>query len=99
MEITVSLSEMRRIIDADHHDPFHILGMHKIDLREQPGSTLVVRAFIPDASTIAIVPDDGNGRYEMQKADGVGFFETVISDRSDFFVTGLMSERSRAIRS
>ena len=25
MEITVSLSEMRRIIDADHHDPFHIL--------------------------------------------------------------------------
>jgi 1,4-alpha-glucan branching enzyme len=85
MEITVSLSEMRRIIDADHHDPFHILGMHKIDLREQPGSTLVVRAFIPDASTIAIVPDDGNGRYEMQKADGVGFFETVISDRSDFF--------------
>ena len=84
MEITVSLSEMPGSTMLTTMTRFIYLEC-KINIHGHSGSTLVVRAFIPDASTIAIVPDDGNGRYEMQKADGVGFFETVISDRSDFF--------------
>ena len=40
--------ELQRILDANHHDPFSVLGRHTV------GDENVIRAFIPRANTVRI---------------------------------------------
>jgi len=85
MKRTISKTEMDRIMNADHHDPFSILGMHRVNMGGDPGPCIAVRVFIPDASTVTIIPEERNGRYDMEKIGDTGFFEAVIDERNDFF--------------
>jgi len=57
--------EMRRIIDARHHDPFAVLGRHP------EGSNVVVRVFIPNAVEVRIA----DGDLPMQQIPDTAFFE------------------------
>ncbi|HEY4612760.1 MAG TPA: hypothetical protein VII11_07225, partial [Bacteroidota bacterium] len=75
MDSTVPQEDIRRIIAADHHDPFQILGAHVVNLDGK--NVVVVRAFLPDASE-AIVIEEENGRREfpMHRITDDGFFES-----------------------
>ena len=73
-------TEIDRVIDSDHHDPFVVLGLHFID--EAPRAALV-RTFQPHAEWVQIVID-GQKRY-MYKMRPEGLFEIVLSELSEPF--------------
>jgi 1,4-alpha-glucan branching enzyme len=58
-------AEMRRIIEARHHDPFSVLGRHIID-----GET-VVRAFIPRATNVSVA----EAGIALERIPGTDLFE------------------------
>lgn len=39
MKITVNLAEMQRVINSEHKDPFSVLGMHEVVVKEDSKST------------------------------------------------------------
>ncbi len=57
--------EVRRIVDARHHDPFAVLGRHKEDDRT------VVRVHLPGASAVTIA----EGGLAMERVPGTDLFE------------------------
>ena len=73
-------TEIDRVIDSDHHDPFVVLGLHFID--EAPRAALV-RTFQPHAEWVQIVID-GQKRY-MYKMRPEGLFEIVLPEMSEPF--------------
>jgi 1,4-alpha-glucan branching enzyme len=73
-------TEIDRVIDSDHHDPFVVLGLHFID--EEPRAALV-RTFQPHAEWVQIVID-GQKRY-MYKMRPEGLFEIVLPEMSEPF--------------
>jgi 1,4-alpha-glucan branching enzyme len=79
------LDELMQIINAEHGDPHHMLGMHEVETGN--GAGLAVRAFIPQAEKITVVDaSDPGKRYPMEKIHQDGFFEVVIMDRSKWFM-------------
>lgn len=63
--------EINEIINADCHDPFGILGMHKLD-----DTKVVVRAFNPNCKNITVIT-----KYKQAKLNKIhesGLFERVI---------------------
>ncbi len=79
MKTTAPTDEINKIIQADHHDPFTVLGIHEL------GKDVVVRAFVPGAAEIAVIDiHDRDNRYQMTMVDSAGFFETLIPGRKVF---------------
>ena len=58
-------SELKRITDANHHDPFAVLGRHP------DGDGVVVRAFIPGACEVRVV----EGERVMRRLPDSDHFE------------------------
>lgn len=84
MITTTSLFELYQIINVEHGDPHHVLGMHEVKTNE--AEEVAVRAFIPNAKTIIVIDTaDSTKRYEMHKIHEDGFFEVIIEDRSKWF--------------
>ena len=72
-------SDIDRIINADHHDPHSILGLH-----EKNGGVFI-RAFDPEAAEISVVDvHDRNKRHFMNRIGDTGFFAIFIPDRKVF---------------
>ncbi len=80
---TAELIELNQIIEAQHGDPHHILGMHEIVIGGK--DCLVVRAFIPQAEKITVIDPKSDSKYPMSKIHQDGFFECVIKDRQKWF--------------
>ncbi len=59
-------SEIQRIIDARHHDPFSILGRHSANNQKD-----VIRAFIPRAKEVRIA----NSNIQLKRIKGTDFFQ------------------------
>jgi 1,4-alpha-glucan branching enzyme len=57
--------ELRRVIEARHHDPFAVLGRHR------QGDQIVVRAYIPDAGQVMIA----EGQHRMPRIGDTDLFE------------------------
>ena len=72
--------ELDKVINADHHDPFVVLGYHR--LPENPGK-VVVRSFQPHAESVNLVCGDGL-TVPMYKMRPVGLFEAVVDYREPF---------------
>ncbi len=84
MITTANLVELYQIIDSQHGDPHHILGMHEMKLNGK--NVLTVRAFIPQAEKITVRDlKDKNNVYEMNLIHEDGFFECIIQTRSELF--------------
>ncbi len=84
MSATVSSYIIKKIINADHHDPFSILGMH--EAADTEGASLVVRTFQPDARDVSVVPQKGTAKKrKMKRVHRDGFFETVFAGKKQFF--------------
>jgi len=73
-------SEIDRVIDSDHHDPFVVLGLHFIT--QEPGAALV-RTFQPHAEWVQIVI--GGQKKYMYKMRPEGLFEIVLPEFSEPF--------------
>jgi 1,4-alpha-glucan branching enzyme len=86
MNTTASLDEVYRIIHTDHHDPFHVLGMHPVTIKGKPG--LAVRAFLPDSEKVFLVPDPEaymKEEVELSRVHDLGFFEAVLPGKGETF--------------
>ena len=70
--------ELNRVIEADHHDPFLVLGLHDVDKEH---STAAIRTFQPHADSVMLVV--GDEKSEMNRIKKEGVFEIRISDYSD----------------
>lgn len=84
MKATLSPDQIKKIVAADHHDPFSILGMHPVEIKNR--KALAVRVCLPDATNVFILP--GNDHYdkkEMHRVHDSGFFEAVFEGAKDFF--------------
>ena len=75
------LNDMDKILRADHHDPFQLLGMHR-----EEGRRLIVSAFHPQAEAVSVVSFPG-GRVvkKLEKIHPDGFFQGIIKNRKNFF--------------
>ncbi len=83
MKTTAPVDEVYRIIHTDHPDPFSILGPHLI--KEKGGTSLAIRAFVPDADSLSAILRSGKAKpkeYPMNKIHDDGFFEVVIPKKA-----------------
>jgi 1,4-alpha-glucan branching enzyme len=58
-------TELQKIIEARHHDPFSVLGKHTV------GNRMIIRAYIPYAEEVAIA----EGNLQMQRLPNTDLFE------------------------
>jgi len=59
-------TDLQRIIESRHHDPFRVLGRH-----EKDGNRVVVRVFLPQAESVNIL----EGELPMTRVEGTDLFE------------------------
>lgn len=84
MKATISSYLIKKIVDAEHHDPFSILGMHSVKHKNR--KAIAVRAYCPDISNLYIIPkNELYEKREMTLIHGEGFFEIVFEEAKDFF--------------
>lgn len=81
MNTTANTDEVIKVINAEHQDPFSVLGMHSLESE----NAMAIRAYFPNAREINVVELPNDKRYMMERIDDSGFFEAVIKDRNDFF--------------
>src|SRR5690242_9946600 len=62
--------DIEAIVAARHSDPFAILGPHPA------GASTVVRAFVPGATILWLVPDHG-APLQFRRGHAAGFFELL----------------------
>ncbi|MEK7845588.1 MAG: 1,4-alpha-glucan branching enzyme, partial [Nitrospinota bacterium] len=83
MKTTVEQKEINKIVHADHHDPFNVLGIHHVHVNGEKGVS--IRAFLPEAVEIsAIDSKNEHNIYPLSRIHPDGFFETFIKDREIF---------------
>ncbi|SUS06206.1 1,4-alpha-glucan branching enzyme GlgB [uncultured Defluviicoccus sp.] len=77
------------ILSADHRDPFAFLGLHSV----QPSGRLVLRAFLPQAKSVAVV-DRATGEVvaTLERVREEGLFAAAIDGRSAPFAYRLRLE-------
>lgn len=76
--------DIELLLRAEHHDPFHYLGMHPVEIGGE--AAVVVRAFIPGGEKIEVIDIEGGGiTYPLKKIHPEGLFEGVIKDKEKVF--------------
>lgn len=91
MITTTNLMELNKIINVEHSDPHHILGMHEI--RNQERSVISVRVLIPQAKIVTVIDaQNPEKKYKMTKIHEDGFFEAILEDRDTWFLYYLRME-------
>jgi len=81
---TASPEEINLILRAAHTDPFHVLGLHFVEIDGQPAA--VVRAFLPHAGEAWVVrgPEEADV-VPLQRIHQDGFFEAVFPGEQSVF--------------
>src|SRR5512145_1811363 len=93
MRSTASVEDIYRIIYTEHHDPYTVLGMHKVRYKER--DCMAVRSFLPIAGRACVVRTFDDGRteeYPMLRVHEEGFFEYVFEQESAPFPYKLRRE-------
>ena len=68
--------EIELIVRGEHHDPFHVLGPHKV---ESGGETkAAIRAFLPRAQGVSVIFDGQSQAHPAERLRPEGFFEAVL---------------------
>ena len=80
-ETTAPLDELESILNAEHSDPFHILGAHVVEWEEKPA--VAVRAFLPGAKQLWVLRESEVIPAQLIHADG--FFEAVFPNEAQVF--------------
>ena len=83
MKTTVEQKEINKIVHADHHDPFNVLGIHHVHVNGERGVS--IRAFLPEAvEVLAVDFNNEKSVYSLNRIHKDGFYETFIKDREIF---------------
>jgi 1,4-alpha-glucan branching enzyme len=69
---------IKHIVNANHWDPFQVLGMHIIDGENK---RTVVRAFLPEAQEAWVVDMEKKKSYPMEKIHDA-FLQTIIAKKA-----------------
>jgi 1,4-alpha-glucan branching enzyme len=78
------VDEIAQIIRAEHGDPFHILGVHLVEV--QGKAAIAIRAFLPRTQNAWVVRGPGSGDViPMQRIHADGFFEAVFPGEQSIF--------------
>ncbi len=80
-ETTAPLDELESILNAEHSDPFHILGAHVVEWEEKPA--VAVRAFLPGAERLWVLRE--SEAIPAQRIHVDGFFEAVFPNEAQVF--------------
>jgi len=75
---TAAPDQVKRIVENQHHNPFEILGSHKVG--ENGQSQWVVRAYLPDASEAWVIHPEKRTSYPMESVHHPHFFECQIQE-------------------
>lgn len=73
--------QIKLIINADHWDPFRVLGIHIIDSENKRAA---VRAFLPETQEAWVVDLEAKKSYTMEKIHEAGFFEANVEKKKVF---------------
>ncbi|MDI6401596.1 1,4-alpha-glucan branching protein GlgB [Balneolaceae bacterium ANBcel3] len=68
--------QIRALENADHSDPFSVLGPHLVKKEKKKG--IVVRTIQPNAEVVKIWYEDGASNAEMEKIGSGGVFEVFL---------------------
>ncbi len=80
MNATLAPHDIHRLLNAEHDDPFGVLGPHNVD------GLWVVRAFRPDAKELAIVDRHrADRRFPANRIANEGLFEAQLSGVTEAF--------------
>ena len=80
MHAEASPQDIKKIVNAEHHDPFQVLGMHPC------GDGLAVRAFRPEAEGVVLLPEGGGSKpVAMDRLHIHGLFEARLPGCTEFF--------------
>lgn len=71
------------IVRTDYFDPFQILGHHTFSDGKTKG--VVIRSFLPDADAVFAVDVRSGQIFPMAKLHDAGFFEGIITERTETF--------------
>ena len=75
MSATIAPHDLQRLLCAEHDDPFAVLGLHQV------GDELVLRAFRPEAKSLAVLDrHDPSRRFAADRVAAEGFFKAVIGE-------------------
>ncbi len=80
--------DIEAIAAARHADPFAVLGPHVTE------AGLAVRVFIPDASALWLLADDGTTLAQFTRRHEAGFFEICLADCRAPFAYRLRAENA-----
>ena len=69
-------SEIQRIVELRHHDPYTVLGAHPLPESDPPQTA--VRAYLPDSEAAWVVPEPDGEPVAMQRLHPAGFFEALL---------------------
>ena len=71
-------NQIKLIVNADHRDPFQVLGNHVIT--QEGKKAVAVRAFLPEAAEARVVDIWTKKLYPMEKIHKAGFFQAIFSE-------------------
>lgn len=94
MKKSVNQFEVQEIVESNHKDPHHILGIHKIGKNK-----FVINTFQPHAKAISIISlNEDNKLYKMEKIADEGFFTCELNKEISykFLYEGYNGERWEA---
>ena len=88
---TAPVEEIESILRAEHADPFHVLGMHQVEVEGKPA--VAIRAFLPRAEHAWVVRGPGeDGVRPLVRIHPEGFFEAVFPGEQAMFPYRLRTE-------
>jgi 1,4-alpha-glucan branching enzyme len=73
--ITTNMHELMQIVEGNHADPHHVLGMHDKVVKKK--NVTLVRVFNPEAKAINVIGPKGK-RYPMELIHQAGFFSAQL---------------------
>ncbi len=83
-ETTAAVEEIAQILRAEHGDPFHILGIHLVEVQGRPA--VAIRAYLPRTRDAWVVRGPGAvDVIPLQRIHADGFFEAVFPGEQALF--------------
>jgi 1,4-alpha-glucan branching enzyme len=83
MKPIIQESEVELIIRGAHPEVFSILGAHPAECEGK--SVVAIRAFLPEAASVAVISDALAAPLPMVRLHPIGFFEAIAEDRPELF--------------
>src|SRR5438270_13587720 len=80
--------ELQSLTQVTHRSPHQLLGMHPLG----DGSGVVVRAFLPNAAKVEVVPthEKSKPRLQMKQLDKAGLYEAVTKEAKHVYAYDLV---------